>query len=221
MTSSTLTAKKQSTSPDILLSGNVTETTYKRIELILIGFASIFITLLWVGVFSTVLQHRQVRFSFLGTGQVASFARDVLCQAQGVADGALSVGNMTRDTVQYQFVALYESSCLTQGTCTGMLTSISSEVGGVSRAIQMLAVSHSRRVVAVAENLFAGRLIEGGTKTLALFSPQAVYAADVLGEKSVAPEQIVGNVIHGYYGYVDSFTFGAVTALRPELIGRQ
>ena len=116
---------------DTFFNSKATEVIYKRLELLLIGFASVLITFLWVGVFSTVFQNKQIRLSFLGENVVAEFVREGFSSSQSVAKGAAQVNSLAQQTIIYQFTALYESSCLMQGTCNGMVSFASDKALGL------------------------------------------------------------------------------------------
>ncbi len=202
------------------LSSELTETSYQGLEFLLIGFASVLITFLWVGVFSTILQNRQVRFSFLGDSPVSEVARNMFSQTQDVVQRGVNLSSLAKDTIVYQFVALWESSCITQGSCTGGFRLVSTKLVGFSQSLAGL-LGHSHRVVLAARDILSFRIFESGTSVARLFSIKQAYADSVLGEKTVSTAKLLQKSIQGYYGYVDRITFGAVTAINPGLVGRE
>ncbi|MDP3941444.1 MAG: hypothetical protein Q8Q49_04005 [bacterium] len=202
---------------DPLLSSGMNDVVYKRLELLLIGFASVVITFLWVGVFSTVFQNRQIQFTFLGSGIVGESVRDAFAQAQGVARGIVQVADLATDTISYQFQAAYESSCLLQGTCDGLPLFVEAKAIGALTALNGL-TAHSHRVVAVAQDVFTLRLLEAGRSVSLLFSPERAYADSVLGEKTVSTDVLLEKGFRSYYRSIDVITFGAVSVVNPELV---
>lgn len=201
----------------VSVSSNSTDIGYQRLELLLIGFASVFITFLWVGVFSAVVQNRSVRIPFSGTGTVAAITRNIADQGAMTARGMLDGGIMAKDTIVYQFIAIWESSCVTQQTCVGGLQTISLDASGAVAIVNNI-VSNSELFVSVVRDVSSFRLGETGMRIAQLVSPGRAYASDVLGKKIVAPGEILREGMTEYYQYVDSMTFGAISAINPDLI---
>lgn len=190
---------------------------YQRLEFFLIGFASIFITFLWIGVFSMLLKDREMRVPFAGNGLFAATLRGGVDQVGMTVSGLLEAGAIVKDTTIYQFAVLWESSCLAQETCTGGVAMVAETFfGGV--AIANSFSQHSHRVVALAQDISSFRLVEAEQSLSRLLSPSPVFASDVLGEKTVSIEALFHKSMSGYYRYVDFLTFGAVSAINPSLI---
>lgn len=191
---------------------------YQKLELFLIGFASVFITFLWVGVFSAVLQSRSVRVPVTGNGVVAMATRSLADQVGMTANGFIDAGTMAKDAVIYQFTAIWESSCITQQTCTGGLQVVSQKASGAVAVFDNIA-TNSQLFVSVVRDVSSFSIEEMVIHIAQLFSPTRVYASGVLGEKIVQPEEILRKGVTKYYQYVDSMTFGAISAINPDLIG--
>lgn len=190
---------------------------YQRLELLLIGFATVFITFLWVGVFSAVLQNRSVRVPFAGNGAVAAITRNLTDHATLTMKGMLDGGTMAKDTVIYQFIAIWESSCVTQKGCLGGLQMISQKASSAVSVVDNIA-TNSKLFVSVVRDVSSFRIGQAGDHMMQLVLPGRAYASDVLGEKTILVQEVLSKGIAEYYQYLDSMTFGLVTAINPALV---
>lgn len=214
--SSVITKNTQSTPREDLSSGSPLETSYKRLELLLIGFASIFITSLWIGVFSSIMQHRDIRFSFLPEGSIeASVARNLFMQARETVEGMLGASGMVADTAMYQFVVLWESACFTQNSCNDGITIVSAKLNGVVAMLDGI-TAHSQSVVATAESFVSFDMVSATQGLAGMVGGQRAYASTVLGEKTFSQEAVFTKLQEGYVDYVDFLTFGAYSAIAAE-----
>ncbi len=203
-------------SENVPVSQQTTDDGYRRLELFLIGFASVFITFLWVGVFSAVLQDRAVRMPFAGTGVVATVARSVSDQVTMSARGVSDAGVLLADAVVYQFTSIYETSCLTQGSCGGDFAILTKPLQGSVATVENIA-ENSDQVINLVRSAGSFRIADTGVQIVAAISPEKVYADNVLGAAAVSSEVLIGKGMREYYQYVDTMTFGAITAIDPEL----
>jgi len=198
-------------------SSKTVDAGYQHIELLLIGFASVFITFLWVGVFSAVLKDQSVRVPFAGNSRAAAVTRNAADYISVTAIGMMEAGKIVRDSLAYQFTAIWETSCLTQMTCTPGLQRFSDDVSDVVAA----SVTRAGFLVSLGDDLRGFRIAEAGEELATLFSPQKSYAANVLGEQAISTDEIIRRGSRAYYQYVDGLTFGAITAINRELVGEE
>ena len=201
---------------NVPVSPQTTDAHYQRLELFLIGFASVFITFLWVGVFSAVLQDRAVRVPFAGTGVVATVARSVSDQVTMSAHGVSDAGVLLADAVLYQFTSIYETTCLTQGSCGGDFSILIKPLQGSIATVENIA-ENSGQVIDLVRSAGSFRIADTGVQIAAVISPERVYADTVLGATAVSSEVLIEKGIREYYQYIDTMTFGAITAIDPAL----
>lgn len=199
------------------VSSRTVDTGYQRVELLLIGFASVFITFLWVGVFSAVLKDQSVRVPFAGSSRAAAVTRNAADYISVTGAGMMEAGGIVKDSVAYQFTVIWETSCLTQMNCTPGLQRFSEDGSDVVAAT----VTRAGLLVAIVDDLRGFRIAEAGAELAAVVAPQKSYAADVLGERTVSTDEIIRKGSRAYYRYVDSLTFGAITAINSELLSEE
>lgn len=201
------------------VSSRTVDAGYQRVELLLIGFASVFITFLWVGVFSAVLKDQSVRVPFAGNSRAAAMTRNIADHISVTAVGMMEAGSIVKDSLAYQFIAIWETSCITQMTCTPGLQQFSKDASGAVAVTE--SVTHAGLLVSLVDDLRTFRIADAGNSLLQLASPEKAYAADVLGEQTVSADEVIRRGTRAYYQYVDSLTFGAITAINGELVGEE
>lgn len=192
---------------------------YQRLELLLIGFASMVVTFLWVGVFATVFQQQTIRVRGFDSGSVTATLRgtreQVVQTVQSVFGGASLIGG----ELVYQVTALWDSSCLSGSSCVyGTPLDNMHILTFLPQMDRDLNSSHAATLTQVIVHLTSLQFHEAYAEARQMPLLEKSYASDVLGADTVSADEMIRVGLQGVIKYVDRITFGAISAIEPDLV---